>query len=447
MLILVTGATGYIGGQLVPQLLAAGHSVRVFVRNAAGLKNKPWAAEVDVAVGDILDRDAVRRALEGVDLAYYLIHSMMSEGFEDLDRRAAAIFSTSAPSTVQRIIYLGGLLPNGERRSAHLRSRAETGKILRRTARVLEFRAGPIVGAGSASFEMLRYLTERLPAMVAPRWINNLVQPIAVDDVVRYLVLGATRDVTGVVEVGGDRLTFGDMMRTFAKIRGLRRLIIPVPILAPRIAGLWVGLVTPIPNRLAVPLIEGIVEPVVANTDLTASLFPEVEPMPYRRAVELAISRDREGVIRDERFVRVAASPSAVFAAFTSLGGQRGWRVWNAAWRLRGFLDRLIGGPGLRRGRRHPQELAEGETLDFWRVETIEKDRFLRLHAEMKVPGEAWLQWRVEEDGTGSQLRQTALFAPKGLLGLLYWYMLLPMHAYIFGALAKAIAREAEEAR
>ena len=206
---------------MLEELLAAGHSVRVLVRNAAGLADKPWAADVDVAVGDILDRDAVRRALVGVDLAYYLIHSMMSEGFEELDRRAASIFATSAPTTLQRIIYLGGLLPNGERRSAHLRSRAEVGKILRRTARVLEFRAGPIVGAGSASFEMLRYLTERLPAMVAPRWINNLVQPVAVDDVVRYLVLGAARDVTGVVEIGGDRLTFGDMMRTFAKIRGL----------------------------------------------------------------------------------------------------------------------------------------------------------------------------------------------------------------------------------
>lgn len=447
MLILVTGATGYIGGQLVPALLAAGHSVRVLVRNAAGLADKPWAGNIDVAVGDILDRDAVRRAFEGVDLAYYLIHSMMSEGFEDLDRRAAAVFSTSAPSTLRRIIYLGGLLPAGERRSAHLRSRAEVGTILRRTARVLEFRAGPIVGAGSASFEMVRYLTERLPAMVAPRWIDNLVQPIAVDDVIRYLVLGAARDVTGVVEIGGDRVTFGNMMRTFAEIRGLRRIIIPVPLLAPRVAGLWVGLVTPIPNRLAVPLIEGIVEPVVAGTQLAASLFPEVDPMPYRRAAQLAIARDRNGMIRDERSVRVAAAPSAVFAAFTSLGGARGWRAWNAAWRLRGFLDRLIGGPGLRRGRRHPEELSEGEALDFWRVETIEPDRFLRLHAEMKVPGQAWLQWQVEEDGSGSLLRQTALFAPKGLLGLAYWYTLLPVHAYIFNALANAIARDAEASR
>lgn len=447
MRVLVTGATGTIGGQLVPALLAAGHSVRVIVRNPAALADKSWAANVDVVVGDILDRDAVRRALDGIELAYYLVHSMMSDGFEDLDRRAAGIFATSASSTLQRIIYLGGLLPDGEQRSAHLRSRAEVGAILRRTARVLEFRAGPIVGAGSASFEMVRHLTERLPAMVAPRWIDNLVQPIAADDVVRYLVLGAARDVTGVVEIGGDRLTFGDMMRTYAKIRGLRRLIIPVPILAPRVAGLWVGLVTPIPNRLAVPLIEGIVEPVVADTGLAAALFPEVEPMPYRRAVELAVARGDEGAMRDERTVRVAAAPSDVFAAFTSLGGRRGWRVWNAAWRLRGFVDRLLGGPGLRRGRRHPRELAEGEAIDFWRVETIEKDRFLRLRAEMKVPGQAWLQWRVEDDGTGSRLRQTAIFAPKGLFGLAYWYLLLPVHALIFSALANALRMEAEESR
>ena len=467
MRVLVTGATGYIGGRLIPQLLAAGHRVRVLVRDASRIAGRPWLQSVEVAVGNILDRDAMQRAFVDVDEAYYLVHSMMTAGFQELDRHAAETFVTACPPTVRKVIYLGGLVPEGEQRSKHLRSRAEVGAILRASLPVLEFRAGPIIGSGSASFEMLRYLTERLPAMIAPRWIENLVQPIAIRDVLQYLVAAATRDASGVVEIGADRLSFRQMMQTYASVRGLRRTILAVPVLAPRVAGLWVGLVTPIPNRLAVPLIEGIVEPVVANTERAREFFPEIEPMSYRDAVVAALQpeleietrwsgalhqtpayelSDREGLMREVRSLEVHASPSRIFAAFTSLGGDRGWRVWNLAWRVRGFLDRVVGGPGLRRGRRHRQQLLVGEALDFWRVEAIESDRMLRLRAEMKVPGEAWLQWEVAREGGISRLVQTAVFAPRGLFGVLYWYALYPLHARIFSDLARAIATEAEAA-
>lgn len=471
MRILVTGATGYIGGRLIPRLLEGGHTVRVLVRDASRIAGRPWLPDVEVAVGDVLDRDSLVRALEGVDQAFYLIHSMLTAGFETLDRRAAENFASAAPATLRRVIYLGGLLPQGEQRSKHLRSRAEVGSTLARSLRVLEFRAGPIIGSGSASFEMVRYLTERLPAMVAPRWIDNEVQPIAIDDVLRYLVGAVDGDETGVIEIGADRLTFRRMMQSYAAIRGLRRFIVPVPVLAPRVAGLWVGLVTPIPNSLAVPLIEGIVEPVLANTERARTAMPEIVPMSYRDAVAAALARaddaetrwsgalhasdalhapnvveltDREGAIREVRTVDVAAPPADVFASFTSLGGARGWMAWNAAWWLRGALDRLIGGPGLRRGRRHPQHLLPGEALDFWRVESIEADRSLRLRAEMKVPGAATLQWEVSPEGAGSRLVQTAMFVPRGLAGVLYWYILYPLHALIFSDLAQAIARDAE---
>jgi uncharacterized protein YbjT (DUF2867 family) len=465
MHILVTGATGYVGGRLIPQLLAAGHSVRVFVRDASRVAHRPWQPRVEVAVGDIFDRDSVARALEGIDCAYYLIHSMMTSGFEELDRRAASTFASAAPPTLRKVIYLGGLLPRGEQRSKHLRSRAEVGAILARTLPVLELRAGPVIGSGSASFEMVRYLTERLPAMVAPRWIDNQVQPIGIRDVLRYLGDAAATEATGVVEIGSDRLTFRQMMQTYASVRGLRRFIVPVPVLAPRIAGLWVGLVTPIPNSLAVPLIEGIVEPVLADTSRAQELFPLISPRSYRAAVLNALEReddvetrwsgalhgaraaeltDAEGMIREVRSVRSNAPSRALFASFTSLGGRRGWLAWNAAWWLRGLLDRLVGGPGLRRGRRHPRQLLPGEALDFWRVEAIEPDRLLRLRAEMKVPGAATLQWEVTPDGDGSLLVQTASFVPRGLSGVLYWYALYPIHKRIFSDLAKAIARDAE---
>jgi uncharacterized protein YbjT (DUF2867 family) len=465
MRVLVTGATGYIGGRLIPHLLAAGHHVRVLVRDPARVAGRLWLPSVEVAVGNILDRDSMKRALAEVDLSYYLVHSMMTESFQETDRRAAETFVSAAPASLSRVVYLGGLIPQGEQRSAHLRSRAEVGSILRASLPVLEFRAGPIIGSGSASFEMLRYLTERLPAMIAPRWIENLVQPIAIRDVIDYLVLAATGDALGVVEIGADRLSFRAMMQTYAAARGLTRRIFAVPVLAPKIAGLWVGLVTPIPNRLAVPLMEGIVEPVLADTTRARSLFPEIEPLSCRAAVDAALApddevetrwsgalhdspayqlTDREGTMREVRSLSVKASPSRVFAAFTSLGGARGWRAWNAAWRARGLLDRLVGGPGLRRGRRDPRQLLVGEALDFWRVEAIETGRMLRLRAEMKLPGEAWLQWDVVEEASRSRLVQTAVFAPRGLFGALYWYALYPLHARIFSDLARAIASEAE---
>lgn len=463
--ILVTGATGYVGGRLIPRLLEAGHEVRVLVRDASRVAGRPWASQVEVAVGDILDRDSLVRALDGVDQAYYLVHSMMEAGFEEKDRRAASTFVSAAPPALRKVIYLGGLLPRGEQRSKHLRSRAEVGSILGASLPVLELRAGPVIGSGSASFEMVRYLTERLPAMVAPRWIDNEVQPIGVEDVIRYLVAAASLDATGVVEIGADALTFRQMMQTYASVRGLRRFIVPVPVLAPRVAGLWVGLVTPIPNRLAVPLIEGIVEPVLADTTRARALMPAIEPGLYRDAVTAALDRageaetrwsgalhrtkeveltDREGAMREVRTVTTHATPQRLFQTFTSLGGARGWRVWNRAWWMRGLVDRLVGGPGLRRGRRHPQELMAGEALDFWRVDAVEKDRLLRLRAEMKVPGAASLQWEVQEEGSGSRLVQTAVFVPRGLWGAVYWYALYPLHARIFSDLAHAIAREAE---
>ena len=466
MFILVTGATGYVGGRLIPRLLEAGHRVRVLVRDASRVAGRPWLQSVEVAVGNILDRDALARALADVDVAYYLVHSMMTTGFRDTDRRAADTFVAAAPPSLRRVIYLGGLVPRGEQRSQHLRSRAEVGQILRASLPTLEFRAGPIIGSGSASFEMLRYLTERLPAMVAPRWIDNLVQPVSIRDVLRYLTMAADCETTGVVEIGADQLTFRDMMLTYASVRGLHRKIFAVPVLAPRVAGLWVGLVTPIPNRLAVPLIEGIVEPVVADTARARELFPGIEPLSYRDAVTAAVHpdlevetrwsgalhgdaarvelTDREGLMREVRSLAVNAPASRIFDTFTSLGGDRGWRVWNSAWRLRGFMDRIIGGPGLRRGRRHPQQLLVGEALDFWRVEALEPNRLLRLRAEMKVPGDAWLQWEVVKEGTLNRLVQTAIFAPRGLFGALYWYVLYPLHARIFSDLARVIATEAE---
>jgi uncharacterized protein YbjT (DUF2867 family) len=464
--VLVTAATGYIGGRLVPELLRAGHSVRVMVRNPERIRDRSWSDLVEVVAGDVTVPESIDGVADGMDAAYYLIHSMgAGHDFAALDREAAEAFA-AACAGVEKVIYLGGLYPPGA--SEHLRSRAEVGEILRRRLPTTELRAGPVIGSGSASFEMVRYLTERLPVMVTPRWVENEVQPIGIHDTLRYLVAALDRPALGVVDIGADRLTFRRMMEEYAQVRGLARTIVPVPVLAPWLAARWVGLVTPIPNRMAVPLVEGLVTPVVADTALALEQFPEIRPRTYREAVADAVLRveqgavetrwsgalhgggptrtmdDTEGVVREVRTIRVEASPARVFAVLSALGGDRGWPAWEAAWRLRGALDRLVGGPGLRRGRRHPTELFVGEAVDFWRVDRLERNRLLRLRAEMRLPGAAWLQWEITPDGSGSRVVQTALFAPTGLVGMLYWYGLYPVHGLIFSGLVRAIGREAE---
>jgi len=467
MRVLVTGATGYIGGRLVPRLLERGYDVRVLVRDPRRIAGRSWAPRVEVAVGDLGDAASLPAALDGITSAYYLVHSMTAgSDFAHRDRGAALNFAAAARG-VTHVIYLGGLLPHASRVSEHLLSRAEVGEILRERLPTTEFRAGPIIGSGSASFEMVRYLTERVPAMVVPRWLRNEVQPVGVRDVLRYLVGALEREPLGVVEIGGDRLTFKRMMELYAEVRGLRRVIVPVPVLAPGLAALWVGLVTPIPKNLAVPLVRGIVEPVLGDTTRARAAFPEIEPMPYREAVHLALQRtaervvttrwssalgdapsyelvDREGMMREVRSVHVDAPPETVYGAVSSLGGTRGWLSWNWAWKARGLLDRVVGGPGLRRGRRHPTELMVGEAVDFWRVEVADSPRLLRLRAEMRVPGQAWLQFETAPDGEGTRLIQTALFDPRGLWGFLYWWVLYPMHKKIFSDMVRAVAREAE---
>ncbi|HEY5610033.1 MAG TPA: DUF2867 domain-containing protein, partial [Thermoanaerobaculia bacterium] len=469
MKILVTGATGYIGGRLVWRLFESGHEVRVLVRSASRIAGRRWADVVDVRIGDLLDRSTLAGVFDGVDAAYYLVHSMESGmALADRERQAVENFSAMV-GDLRRVIYLSALLPDCETISRHHRSRAEVGEYLRERHPTLEIQAGPIIGSGSASFEMIRYLTELLPITIAPAWTMNEVQPIAVRDVLHYLVAALAIEETGILQIGSQRMTFRSMMLEYARARRLKRLIFPLPIHERRLSIFWVGLTTPLTHRIATPLIDGVAGPALADTRRAMESFPEIRPLTYREAVDLALMRTfrgktetrwtgalgsgptfqlvrREGLLQEVRSILIPAPPRRVFEVFTSIGGEKGWMTWLWAWKLRGLMDRLIGGPGLRRGRRHPRELLPGETVDFWRVEIIEKDRLLRLRAEMKVPGDAWLQWESAPADEGTCLVQTAAFAPRGLFGFLYWHSLYLVHKFIFSDMVEAIAREAVSA-
>ncbi|MEU7296641.1 SDR family oxidoreductase [Streptomyces exfoliatus] len=487
-LCLVTGAGGYIGGRLVPELLDAGFRVRCLARTPANLRDHPWADRAEVVRGDVTDAVTLRPAFHDVRVAYYLVHSLGSgRGFEETDRKAARTFAEEARAAgVRRIVYLGGLEPADvpERElSPHLRSRAEVGRILLDSGvPTTVLRAAVVIGSGSASFEMLRHLTERLPVMVTPRWVGTRVQPIAVRDVLRYLV-GSARmpeDVNRAFDIGGpDVLTYHAMMVRYAKVAGLRRrLILPVPMLTPRLSGLWVGLVTPVPASLARPLAESLrYEVVCADHDIAEHVpDPPGTPVPFDEALRLALQRVQEARVAtrwssaslpgapsdplptdpdwaggslytDERERIVDAGQRELWQVVEGIGGANGWYSFPLAWAVRGWFDRLIGGVGLRRGRRDAQRLRAGDALDFWRVEEIEPGTLLRLRAEMRLPGLAWLEMRVERDDRGrTRYRQRALFHPRGLAGQAYWWSVSPFHAVVFGGMARNIARTAERA-
>ncbi len=467
-----------MGGRLVRRLEANGRRVRCLARNPGALAGRVGPG-TEVVAGDLMNPASLPAALAGVSTAFYLVHSMTSgAAFEDLDRLAAKNFADAARAAgVQRVIYLGGLGDDDAGLSSHLRSRHEIGDILKTFGGpVLEFRAAVVLGSGSLSFEMIRALVERLPVMVTPRWVKVRTQPIGIEDLLSYLALAvdAPLDASRIVEIGGANVvSYADMMDAYARQRGLRRLMIPVPVLTPRLSGLWLGLVTPIYARVGRALIASIQNETIVRHPDGARAFA-VTPVGMDAAIRRAmIFEDRafaetrwcdavssarsarppaaaaaapNARIVDARSVRVAAPPAAAFRAVSSIGGKTGWHFGNIFWRIRGSADLLIGGPGLRRGRRHPEDLRVGEPLDFWRVETFTPPELLRLRAEMKLPGRAWLQFEVKPDGAGSVITQTAVFDPRGVSGLLYWYGLYPIHALIFQGMLRGVARAAVSA-
>jgi uncharacterized protein YbjT (DUF2867 family) len=487
--VLVTGATGYIGGRLVPRLLAEGHAVRALTRDASRLRDVPWAEQVQVVEADVLaaaeqGASALGDALQGVDVAYYLIHSI-GEGtsFEDTDRRAAQAFARAAKAAgVARIVYLGGLVPAHEELSPHLASRAEVGQVLLDSGvPTAVLQAAVIIGSGSASFEMLRYLTERLPAMITPKWVNSRIQPIAVRDVLRYLVGAATlpADVSRRFDIGGPEvLTYLEMMKRYAVVAGLRkRVIVPVPLLTPRLSGHWVNIVTPVPAALAKPLVRSLVNEVVCAEDDIRMFVPDPPEglLGFEDSVRLALLRIREAAVttrwsqatwpgapsdplpsdpdwaggslyEDLRTKQVDADPQDLWRVIEGIGGEHGWYSFPLAWAVRGQLDRLVGGVGLRRGRRDPDELYVGESLDWWRVEEIVDQQLLRLRAEMKLPGAAWLELKVEVVDGRTVFVQRALFHPRGLAGHAYWRSIAPFHGIVFGGMLSNITGAAERA-
>ncbi len=483
-LYLVTGASGYIGGRLIPLLVAEGARVRILARHPDGLRQREWYGDVEIVQGDAMSPADMARAMVGVDVGYYLMHSLSAhDDFEKTERDMATTYATAARAAgVRRIVYLGGMIPDGRdvKLSPHLRSRAQVGEILRNSGvPTIELRAAVIIGSGSASFEMLRYLTERLPAMVTPRWVRTKTQPIAVRDVLYYLVEAARvpGDVNRAYDIGGpDVMTYQSMMQQFAEVAGLRpRVILPINLLSPGLSSHWVGLVTPVPRGIARPLVESLKVPVVCRDHAVADIIPDPAEglLPYQTAVALALTRIREANVTtrwssasvqgapasplptdpdwaggslytDDREVPVAATPENTFAIVEGIGGETGYYAGNWMWELRGAADRVVGGVGLRRGRRDPHHARVGDALDFWRVEENIPPELLRLRAEMRLPGLAWLEWHVEPAGSGSTLRQRATFHPRGLAGHAYWWAVAPFHAFVFRPMVRRMAAAAE---
>lgn len=483
MKVLVTGATGYVGGRLVPKLLERGHTVRVIARDRHRLDDVPWRGDVDIVEGDLLDAAAVATAVAGQEVVYYLVHSMTSSGdFEAIERQVANTVADAARDAgVSRIVYLGGLHPEGPL-SRHLGSRKEVGDILLASGvPTVALQAGVIIGSGSASFEMIRHLTEVLPYMPAPKWVSNLIQPIAIRDVLHYLMASAELppDVNRALDIGGPEIyRYSELMNGYAAESGLKqRVIVALPVLSPWLASQWVNLVTPIPRALAVPIIESLLHnAVMSNHDIDDVIKPPAEGLTgYSQAVRLAVARMKNGevetswrnarvigapsdplpsdpewsghtVFTDEQEAPSSAPPEQLWRVVEGVGGEHGWYSLPIAWAARGWLDKVVGGVGLRRGRRDPNLLVTGDALDFWRVESMVKGSFLRLRAEMKLPGLAWLEFRVEKgDDGGSVLHQRAIFFPTGLGGRLYWLAVTPFHGIVFSGMARSMAKHAEE--
>lgn len=474
-LILVTGGTGYVGGRLISVLEHQGTHLRCMARRPEHLRARVSRSS-EVVRGDVLERESLDEALRGVHTAYYLIHSMgTGTDFEEDDRRGARNFADAARTAgVKRIVYLGGLGQSDQSLSKHLRSRQEVGQLLAESgAQVIEFRASIIIGSGSLSFELVRSLVRKLPVMIWPRWVSTRASPIAIEDVLAYLtaVLEQPLGESRVYEIGGpEDVSYGDVMKEYARQRGLHRLTIPVPFLSPRLSSLWLGLVTPVYARIGRKLIESLRNPTVVTSDDALRDF-EMRPRGLTEAISRALAREDHEFAEtrwsdalssagrprryggehfgnrlvDSRTVTVPLPADAAFAPIQRIGGKTGWYYGNFLWKLRGFIDLLLGGVGLRRGRRDPVQIAVGDTLDCWRVDRFEPDHRLRLFAEMKLPGRAWLEFEVEPSGPEeSTIRQTAIFDPIGLFGLIYWYGIWPLHQFVFAGMLNGIARAAQ---
>lgn len=446
MAVLLTGATGYVGSRLLRRFEDAGRAVRCLVRQPDRLG--PTRPDTEVVQGDCLDEPSLNRALDGVRCAYYLVHSMAGgSDFADVDRRAADNFGRAAARAgVRRIVYLGGLTDEHGSLSTHLKSRVETGEVLRASGvPVVELRSSIVIGAGSLSFELIQALVERLPVMVCPRWVSTLTQPIAIDDVLAYLegALDLGDEVNGIFEIGGPQVvSYGDMMRAYARLRGLRRLLLPVPVLTPHLSGLWLALVTPAQARVGRALVEGLRNATVVHSAAARDTF-RIQPMPLRAAFLKAIDEGAGARCKmDTRSIVVDVPPAQAFAPVRRIGGATGWYFATLLWQARGWIDRIVGGVGMARGRLDADACAVGHTIDGWTVEAYEPDRRLRLSADFKLPGQGWLEFEVTpfDDGRRSRLRQTATFDPRGILGRAYWYALLPLHHFVFQGMIERIA-------